>query len=86
MGDDLPVALTASTLEPLIYLAERGQGLACVPIFTVREQLASGALAATLTSFTKSTGKFRVVWPSSRHPMPKVGGRADGLQPEGGEQ
>lgn len=72
VGDDLPVALTASTLEPLIYLAERGQGLACVPIFTVREQLASGALVSTLKPFMKSTGKFRVVWPSSRHPMPKV--------------
>jgi DNA-binding transcriptional LysR family regulator len=64
--------VTASTLEPLIYLAEQGQGLACVPIFTVREQLASGTLAPTLTAFMKSTGKFRVVWPSSRHPMPKV--------------
>ena len=72
VGGDLPVALTASTLEPLIYLAERGQGLACVPIFTVREQLASGALVSALTPFMKGTGKFRVVWPSSRHPMPRV--------------
>lgn len=72
VGNDLPATLSASTLEPLIYLAEQGQGLACVPTFTVRQQLASGALVATLASFMKSTGQFRVVWPSSRHPMPKV--------------
>ena len=67
-----PSTLSASTLEPLIYLAEQGQGLTCVPLFTVRRQLASGELEPVLTSFMKSTGKLRIVWPSSRHPTPKV--------------
>lgn len=72
VGGDLPTALSASTLEPLIYLAEQGQGLACVPQFTIRKQLATGALTPVLTPFLKSTGKFRVVWPSSRQLAPKV--------------
>lgn len=72
VGNDLPSTLSASTLEPLIYLAEQGQGLACVPLFTIRRQLATGALVPVLTSFMKSVGKLCVVWPSSRHPMPKV--------------
>jgi len=72
VGNDLPSTLSASTLEPLIYLAEQGQGLTCVPLFTVRRQLASGELEPVLTSFMKSTGKLRIVWPSSRHPTPKV--------------
>ncbi|MFC5373231.1 LysR family transcriptional regulator [Brevundimonas faecalis] len=72
LGNDLPASLIASTLEPLIYLAEQGQGLACVPTFTIRPQLALGALKPVLTPFVASVGKLRVVWPSSRHPMPKV--------------
>lgn len=72
VGGHMPVALTASTLEPLIYLAERGQGVTCVPLFTIRPQIAAGLLLPVLTSYIKSTGKLRIVWPSSRQVSPKV--------------
>jgi DNA-binding transcriptional LysR family regulator len=72
VGDNLPTALSSNTVEPLIYLAEQGQGVTCVPAFTVRRQLDSGALEAVLTPYLKSTGRFRVVWPSSRQLTPKV--------------
>ncbi|NGM50726.1 LysR family transcriptional regulator [Caulobacter sp. 602-2] len=82
VGDGLPTAVTASTLEPLIYLAEQGQGVTCVPLFSVRAQLASGALVCVLEPFLKSTGMFRVVWPSNRLLTPKVRALVDFLAAE----
>ncbi|WP_244286803.1 LysR family transcriptional regulator [Caulobacter radicis] len=82
VGDGLPTAVTASTLEPLIYLAEQGQGVTCVPLFSVRAQLASGALVCVLEPFLKSTGMFRVVWPSNRLLTPKVRALVDFLASE----
>ncbi len=82
VGDGLPTAVTASTLEPLIYLAEQGQGVTCVPLFSVRAQLASGALVCVLEPFLKSAGMFRVVWPSNRLLTPKVRALVDFLAAE----
>lgn len=82
VGDGLPTAVTASTLEPLIYLAEQGQGVTCVPLFSVRAQLASGALVSVLEPFLKSAGMFRVVWPSNRLLTPKVRALVDFLAAE----
>jgi DNA-binding transcriptional LysR family regulator len=72
VGGDLATAVTASTLEPLIYLAEQGQGVTCVPLFSVRRQLKTGALVSVLEPFLKSMGTFRVVWPTNRQLAPKV--------------
>lgn len=69
---DLPVSGVASTLEPLISLAEQGVGLICVPDFTVRRQIAAGTLAAVLDPFIEHQGAFRILWPSGRNPSPKV--------------
>jgi len=68
----LPVAAVASTIEPLITMAESGLGIACVPDFAVRGQLADGALIQVLSRFTEHTGRFRALWPSSRYLSPKV--------------
>ena len=68
----LPVAAVASTIEPLITMAESGLGIACVPDFAVRGQLADGALFQVLSRFTEHTGRFRALWPSSRYLSPKV--------------
>lgn len=72
VGDGLPVSIVASTLEPLIYLAEQGQGLACVPEFAVGRQIETGDLATVLSPFIRSVIQFRVVWPSIRREAPKV--------------
>lgn len=72
VGGGLPVTMAASTLEPLTYLAEHGQGLTCVPLFAVRRQIEAGTLVAVLTPFIRSQGKFRVVWPSNHCLTPKV--------------
>ena len=82
VGDDLPTTLTASTLEPLIYLAEQGQGVTCVPLFAVRRQIQEGLLEPVLGAFIRSTGKLRVVWPTNRQLAPKVRAFVDFLVAE----
>lgn len=82
VGHDLPAAVTASTLEPLIYLAEQGQGVTCVPLFSVRRQVKTGALVSVLEPFLRSVGTFRVVWPTNRQLAPKVRAFVDFLAAE----
>ncbi|CAN7485347.1 LysR family transcriptional regulator [Rhizobium sp. LjRoot258] len=69
---DLPVSSIASTLEPLIYMAESGIGLACLPLFTVREQLRSGRLLSVMEEELADVGAFRILWPANRYPAPKI--------------
>jgi DNA-binding transcriptional LysR family regulator len=69
---ELPSSVVASTLEPLITLAEQGTGLTCVPMFAVRSQIESGRLVAVLDAFLGNSRTFRVLWPANRHASPKV--------------
>jgi DNA-binding transcriptional LysR family regulator len=69
---ELPSKAVASTLEPLISMAERGLGLACVPRFAVRRPLSEGRLQTVLDENFHNAGVFRVLWPSSRHKAPKI--------------
>ena len=68
----LPVSAASSTVEPLISLAESGVGLACVPDFAIRQQIASGSLIAILDDCIDHRGTFRAMWPTSRYLSPKV--------------
>jgi DNA-binding transcriptional LysR family regulator len=76
MGDggdlELPVTMAANALEPLICLAEGDFGLACLPLFAVRRQLARGILVSVLEDQIRDFGAFHILWPSSRHPSPKL--------------
>lgn len=67
----LPVTATASTLEPLIALAELGRGITCLPDFAIRRQIEDGRLVRVLDEFIEHKGVFRAVWPSSRYLSPK---------------
>lgn len=67
----LPVYTAASTIEPLIALAEAGMGVTCVPDFAVRTQLERGTLTRVLDNHIHYSGDFRAVWPSSRFLAPK---------------
>jgi DNA-binding transcriptional LysR family regulator len=69
---DIPVSSIASTLEPLIYMAESGIGLACLPLFTVREQIGTGRLISVLENALADVGAFRILWPAIRYPSPKI--------------
>lgn len=69
---DLPTTTIASTLEPLIYLAERSFGITCLPPFAVTRELAEGKLGSLLDDYLAETGTFRVLWPTNRYLSPKV--------------
>lgn len=69
---DLPTSAVANTIEPLIYMAEQGLGIACLPDFAIRRQLGEGTLATVLDDHVDHEGTFRMLWPSSRHLSPKL--------------
>lgn len=69
---DPPATATASLLEPLIYLAEQGLGVACLPTFAIAGQLEDGSLVTILDDHVRNLGTFRVLWPSSRQLSPKL--------------
>jgi DNA-binding transcriptional LysR family regulator len=69
---DLSNAAVVSNIEALISLAEQGLGLACVPDFTVREQLRRATLVHVLQELPGNPGVFRALWPSGRHLSPKI--------------
>ena len=69
---ELPLALSSNNLESILQAALQGLGLAYVPEFIVRNYVASGELISVLETHLKEGGKFSVVWPSSRHMLPKV--------------
>ncbi len=68
----LPVTMVCSNVEALIYLAQVGRGIACVPDFAVKDSLADGRLQKVLGSCLVGGSTFHVVWPSSRQMAPKV--------------
>jgi len=69
---ELPLALSSNNLESILQATLQGLGLAYVPEFIVRPYIESGELVAVLQDYLKEGGKFSVVWPSSRHMLPKV--------------
>ncbi|KAF0866715.1 LysR family transcriptional regulator [Pseudomonas sp. LD120] len=65
-------ALTSNNLESLIHAATQGLGIAYVPDFVVSGALADGSLVSVLDDFQQERGKFSILWPSSRHLLPKL--------------
>src|ERR1700687_4318114 len=63
---ELPKTAVASTLEPLIYMAEQGLGIAYLPDFAIGRQLREGLLVTVLDDHSERCGPLRVLWPSSR--------------------
>jgi DNA-binding transcriptional LysR family regulator len=70
--DDIPRASVSSAIEPLLYMAERGLGIACLPDFAVHDRLATGALVSVLDDTVQHAGAFHILWPSSRYLSPKL--------------
>ena len=69
---ELRTAATSTTIEPLVCLAERGLGIACLPDFAVRAQIEAGTLMSVLDGASRRCGTFRMLWPSSRQLAPKI--------------
>jgi len=68
----LPGTLTFNSVEALISAAVGGMGIAYLPDFAVRESLAAGTLTLVLDEHLTDGGRFSILWPSSRHLLPKL--------------
>lgn len=68
----VPASVVATMMEPLIELAMRGHGIACVPDFAVRLHIAQGSLVELLSGNFNQGGSLSLLWPATRHPLPKV--------------
>jgi DNA-binding transcriptional LysR family regulator len=68
----LPVAAAVSAIEPLVSFAELGIGIACLPDFAVRRQIAEGTLVRILDGYIEHSETFRAMWPSSHCTSPKL--------------
>jgi DNA-binding transcriptional LysR family regulator len=69
---DPPAATITNALEPQLVFARQGTGLACLPDFSVQDDLESGRLVTVLDHYLEGVTTFRLLWPSSRHLSPKV--------------
>ena len=67
-----PATVVANAVEPLIDMAEGGVGLACVPVFTVRRQIAAGVLVPVLGRFLRDVRALRMLWPPDRQLTPRL--------------
>jgi DNA-binding transcriptional LysR family regulator len=68
----LPQTTVVNSLEALLYLAQDGCGIACVPDFSVREAVSTGILTTVLDKSMTNTTTFWILWPSSKQMTPKV--------------
>jgi len=69
---DVPTSATVNAVEPLLAMAEAGQGIACLPDFIVESAVNSGRLVPVLDRYVRDHRTFSILWPSSRQPLPKI--------------
>lgn len=68
----LPERMSATVLDPLICLAVEGMGIACLPPFAIRSELADGRLVSLMEQAVTEQDQFSVLWPASRQMTPKL--------------
>jgi DNA-binding transcriptional LysR family regulator len=68
----VPETMSATTIEPLIHLAERGFGIAFLPPFAVSSQIERGTLVPLLEEHIQQTGELAALWPTSRQLSPRI--------------
>lgn len=82
----LPERMSATAVDPLIELASEGMGIACLPPFAIRDEIADGRLVSILDEWLTGTDQFHVLWPASRQITPRlrafVDFMAEHLQPQ----
>jgi DNA-binding transcriptional LysR family regulator len=71
-GAEIPTTATANAIEPLLAMAQAGQGIACLPDFFIEEIVAGGGLVPILERYVRDHRTFSILWPSSRQPLPKI--------------
>lgn len=69
---EIPVSMVCNHLETRICFAIRGHGIACLPDFTISQQLARGELVTVLDDHLDHGGCLYLLWPSGRQLSPKL--------------
>lgn len=64
--------MTANSLEPLLTAARAGLGLAVIPEYAIRADLASGRLVRVLPDYELAPRMLQVIYPPARHLSAKV--------------
>lgn len=67
----LPQSMVCNNLEARICFALQGLGIAYLPDFAIADSLADGKLVTVLDEIHGS-GAFHIMWPSGKHPAPKL--------------
>lgn len=67
----LPASMVCNNLEARICFAVQGIGIAYLPDFAIKEHLESGKLIPILKSCSQDD-VFQIMWPSGKHPTPKL--------------
>ncbi|CAD6365542.1 LysR family transcriptional regulator [Shewanella putrefaciens] len=75
----LPTSMICNNIETRLCFALQGLGIAYLPDFAIHEPLANGRLRPILADYVQRTGTFYILWPASKHPLPKVGALVDFL-------
>ncbi|KQV91083.1 LysR family transcriptional regulator [Massilia sp. Root351] len=68
----LPTSMICDNAETRVWFALQGLGIACLPAFAVRAELAAGTLRTVLDEYVDRTITFRLLWPSGRHLTPRL--------------
>ena len=68
----LPTSMICDNAETRVWFALQGLGIACLPAFAVRAELAAGTLRTVLDQYVDRTITFRLLWPSGRHLTPRL--------------
>ncbi|MBB1604377.1 LysR family transcriptional regulator [Variovorax sp. UMC13] len=68
-----PTSMVCNNMETRLCFALRGRGIALLPDFCTREALAAGRLQRVLVDHMRPHAiGLGVLWPSGRHPSPKL--------------
>ena len=68
---NLPTSMVCNNLEARICFAMQGVGIAYLPDFSIKQWLECGKLVPVLEDCSQE-GVFQIMWPSGRHPAPKL--------------
>lgn len=68
----IPTTIVSNNIEALIYFVRDGRGIACLPDFAVRDDIANGDLVHILPDDITNVGTFRILWPASKHMSPRI--------------
>ncbi|PWC12891.1 LysR family transcriptional regulator [Brenneria roseae subsp. americana] len=68
----IPISMVCNNIETRMCFALQDLGIACLPDFSVQNELREGSLRTVLDNHVARTVGLHVVWPSGRYITPKL--------------